>query len=269
MYNSKIKDLIKKAKNKRIGAIPVGLKASFEGVKVSVEAQYEISGKVVIYIIGDGKNTVAKIDGSTSNKTLSKSMLFEYVRNNSKYNNYKNDKDKAAYNLNIKRITSKFVDELFIEVNVANGKSKYAVSPNMAIKNKVAANRKPESKKPVAKKPVAKKTVAKSSVTDFNSIKDPSTIQKRKNSINEGETILRYSVRVGNKSKAELENILKSVNSSRNKIGMKKISMPKNPVKAKKVKTPAKKKSNPTGNAYKYVYSNKKGSLVYAGTIKK
>ena len=103
----------------------------------------------------------------------------------------------------------------------------------------------------------------------FNSIKDPSAIQRRKNSINEGETILRYSVRVGNKSKAELENILRSVNSSRNKIGMKKISMPKKPVSAKKAKTPAKKKSTPSGNAYKYVYSKKKGRLVYAGTIKK
>jgi len=190
MYSSKIKELIQRASRKSIGAIPVGLKVSFGGVKVSVEAQYEISGKVVIYIIGDGKKTVAKIDGSTSNKTLSKSMLFEYVRNNStekftKYNNDKND-------INIKRMTSKFVDELFIEVNVANGKSKYNVSPNMAIKNKVAANRKPGSKKLGAKKTVAKKTVAKKTAAS-------STGQK----------------------------------------------------------------------AYKYVYSKKKGSLVYAGTIKK
>ena len=208
MYNSKIKDLIKKAKNKRIGAIPVGLRVSFGGVKVSVEAQYEISGKVVIYIIGDGKNTVTSIDGSVSNKTSAKNMLYNYVINNTsvkdlnanytKYNSSYNSRNiKLTPEKRLKEDTSKFVDELFIEVNVANVKSKYDVSPNMAIKNKVAANRKPGSKKPVAKKTIAKKTVAKK------------TVAKKKATSSTGQ------------------------------------------------------------KAYKYVYSKKKGSLVYAGTIKK
>ena len=166
MYSSKIKDLIKRASRKTIGAIPVGLRVSFSGVKVLVEAQYEISGKVVVYLIGEGRNTIAKVDGSASNKTLAKSMLFEYVKNNSnqkfsKYSKSQNEKDKAAFYRDIKRMSSKFIDEIFIEVNVANGKSKYAVSTNMAIKNKVAASRKSGYKKPAkraAKKVAPKKT---------------------------------------------------------------------------------------------------------------
>ena len=168
MYSSKIKNIIKRASRKTIGAIPVGLMVGFRGVRVLVEAQYEISGNVVVYLIGEGKNgaTVAKVDGSVSNKKLAKSMLFEYVKNNSnqKYTDYSKadrDKKKAAFDKDIKRMSSKFIDEIFIEVNVANGKSKYAVSTNMAIKNKVAASRKSGYKKPVAKKKAAKKPVAK------------------------------------------------------------------------------------------------------------
>tara|TARA_R110000744_G_C19207103_1_gene545649 strand:+ start:60 stop:689 length:630 start_codon:yes stop_codon:yes gene_type:complete len=172
MYSSKIKNIIKRASGNSIGAIPVGLRVSFGGVKVLVEAQYEISGKVVVYLIGEGKNTIAKVDGSASNKTLAKSMLFEYVKNNSnqkfsKYSKSQNEKDKAAFYRDIKRMSSKLIDELYIEVNVANGKSKYAVSTNMAIKNKVAASRKSGYKKPAkkaAKKPVAKKKAAKKPV---------------------------------------------------------------------------------------------------------
>jgi hypothetical protein len=190
MYSSKIKDLISKAKNKRIGAIPVGLRVSFEGVKVSVEAQYEISGKVVIYLIGDGKNTIAKVDGSESGKKIAESKLYEYVVKDFKW--HFKEVEKLKEKRRLMSMSKKFINELYIEVNVANGKKKYAVSTNMAIKNRVAASRKPVAKKPVAKKTIAKKTVAKKTATS-------STGQK----------------------------------------------------------------------AYKYVYSKKKGSLVYAGTIKK
>jgi len=155
MYINKIKELIKRASKKSIGAIPVGLKVSFGGVKVSVEAQYEISGKVVVYLIGEGKNTIAKIDGSASGKKLNIDKLVKYILS------YHKEIDIKYY----ETMAKKLINEIYLEVNIANGKGSYKVSTNMAIKNKVAANRKPKSKKPVAKKTVSKTPAKKKTVS--------------------------------------------------------------------------------------------------------
>ena len=150
MYSSKIKDLIKRASRKTIGAIPVGLMVGFRGVRVLVEAQYEISGKVVIYLIGEGKKTIAKIDGSASGKKIAIDKLVKYILS------YHKEIDRKYY----ETMARKFINELHTEVNVANGKGSYKVSTNMAIKNKVAASRKSGYKKPTAKK-AAKKVAPK------------------------------------------------------------------------------------------------------------
>ena len=154
MYSSKIKDLIKRASKKTIGAIPVGLKVSFGGAKVYVEAQYEISGKVVIYLIGEGKKTIAKIDGSASGKKIAIDKLVKYILS------YHKEIDRKYY----ETMARKFINELHTEVNVANGKGRNKVSTNMAIKNKVAASRKSGYKKPTAKK-AAKKVAPKKTTT--------------------------------------------------------------------------------------------------------
>lgn len=155
MYSSKIKDLIKRASKKTIGAIPVGLRVSFGGVKVLVEAQYEISGKVVVYLIGEGKNTVAKVDGSASGKKIAIDKLVKYIL-------IHHDVVDLKY---YETMARKFINELYTEVNVANGKSKYAVSTNMAIKNRVAANRKPGPKRAATKRAVKTVTPKKTTTT--------------------------------------------------------------------------------------------------------
>jgi hypothetical protein len=71
MNKTQIRDLIKKAANRKkgIGAIPVGLKFTIAGVKMYVEAQYDIYNKVHINIIEQGSlKTVVKIDGVAKNK---------------------------------------------------------------------------------------------------------------------------------------------------------------------------------------------------------
>jgi hypothetical protein len=196
MYSRKIKSIINKAKSRGIGAIPVGLRVAFGGVKIFVEAQYEISGNVVVNLIDKANNTVAKIDGSESGKKLANSKLLKYVTKDVEWSYGNEAREKKYY----ASIVSKFINELDKEVNVANGKGKFPVNRNMAIKNRVVKNKSSSKKSSPAPR---KKVVAKK------------------------------------------------------------------PVKAKKAKTPAKKKSTPAGNAYKYVYSKKKGQLVYAGTIKK
>ena len=117
---------------KPIGAIPVGLRVSFGGAKVSVEAQYEITGNVVINLIGEGKKTIAKIDGSLSGKKTAIDKLVKYILGSSESESEKNHFTKMAKD---------FVSELYTEVNVANKKSSYKVSPNMRIKNTVASKK--------------------------------------------------------------------------------------------------------------------------------
>jgi len=136
MYSNKIKELIKRASRKSIGAIPVGLKVSFGGAKVFVEAQYEISGNVVIYLIGEGKKTIAKIDGSVNSKNLAVDKLLKYAESD-------------GGNGNIKDVL-KFVSQLDKEVNVANGKGKFAVLRHVSKKkielNKMAVKKKVPTK---------------------------------------------------------------------------------------------------------------------------
>jgi len=87
MNKTQIRDLIKKAANRKkgIGAIPVGLKFTIAGVKMYVEAQYDIYNKVHINIIEQGSlKTVVKIDGVAKNKKDQIEKLYKFVVNNSK-----------------------------------------------------------------------------------------------------------------------------------------------------------------------------------------
>ena len=71
MYKSKIRQLINKASSRvsGIGAIPVGLKFTIAGVKMYVEAQFDIYNKVHINIIDQSSGkTIVRIDGLASNK---------------------------------------------------------------------------------------------------------------------------------------------------------------------------------------------------------
>lgn len=132
MYKAKIKQLISRAKIKPIGAIPVGLRVSFGGAKVSVEAQYEITGNVVINLIGEGKKTIAKIDGSLSGKKTAIDKLVKYILNS--INKSESESEKKYFT----KMAKDLISELYTEVNVTNKKSSYKVSPNMRIKNTVA-----------------------------------------------------------------------------------------------------------------------------------
>jgi aspartyl-tRNA synthetase len=169
MYSSKIKSIINKAKSKGMGAIPVGLRVAFGGVKIFVEAQFRIDNKIVINLIGDSKNTVASIDGSVSNKTSAKNMLYNYVVNNTKekkfqksiYYGYRRPDlkvdlphEKAMKML--KSDTSKFVDELYKEVVAANKINLKKSDPSP--RKKVVAKKPVSAKK--AKTPTKKKTVS-------------------------------------------------------------------------------------------------------------
>lgn len=132
MYKTQIKQLISRAKMKPIGAIPVGLKVSFGGAKVAVEAQYEITGNVVINLIGKDKRTIAKIDGSLSGKKTAIDKLVKYILNS--ISKSESESEKKYFT----KMAKDLISELYIEVNVANKKSSYKVSPNMRIKNTVA-----------------------------------------------------------------------------------------------------------------------------------
>lgn len=266
--------MIKRASRKTIGAIPVGLKVSFGGAKVYVEAQYEISGKVVIYLIGEGKKTIAKVDGSVSGKTLAKSMLYNYIINNTankkffktttgRYNWQTKKRDEIKTPIDIEKVikafksnSSKFIDELYTEVNVANGKGRNKVSTNMAIKNKVAASRKSRPKKAATKKAATKKATGRKTFSN-------KTGSKKVNLITDATGMIRAMyVQVYNGQEQVLDS--KSYSSikmaekwAKSKLGI--ISKPTTTKRAAKKVTPKKaaKKSTAKGN---------EGNLVYVGT---
>jgi hypothetical protein len=139
MNKTQIRDLIKKAANRKkgIGAIPVGLKFTIAGVKMYVEAQYDIYNKVHINIIEQGSlKTVVKIDGVAKNKKDQIEKLYKFVVNNSKevtekittYDRYKgNETRDTGYKLadESKLIpVRKIVDQLSSEVSTANNPGK-------------------------------------------------------------------------------------------------------------------------------------------------
>jgi hypothetical protein len=139
MNKTQIRDLIKKAANRKkgIGAIPVGLKFTIAGVKMYVEAQYDIYNKVHINIIEQGSlKTVVKIDGVAKNKKDQIEKLYKFVVNNSKevtekitsLNYQKGDETRdTGYKLadESKLIpVRKIVDQLSSEVSTANNPRK-------------------------------------------------------------------------------------------------------------------------------------------------
>jgi len=139
MNKTQIRDLIKKAANRKkgIGAIPVGLKFTVAGVKMYVEAQYDIYNKVHINIIEQGSlKTVVKIDGVAKNKKDQIEKLYKFVVNNSSevtekittYDFYRGNQTRdTGYKLadESKLVpVKKIVDQLSSEVNTANNPGK-------------------------------------------------------------------------------------------------------------------------------------------------
>jgi hypothetical protein len=146
MNKTQIRDLIKKAANRKkgIGAIPVGLKFTIAGVKMYVEAQYDIYNKVHINIIEQGSlKTVVKIDGVAKNKKDQIEKLYKFVVNNSKevteksfdfdYDYQTGKRTVKTYDTGYKLSdesklvpVKKIVDQLSSEVNTANNPGKVA-----------------------------------------------------------------------------------------------------------------------------------------------
>ena len=146
MNKTQIRDLIKKAANRKkgIGAIPVGLKFTIAGVKMYVEAQYDIYNKVHINIIEQGSlKTVVKIDGVAKNKKDQIEKLYKFVVNNSTettektgFREYDDKLGKWVYRYrdtgyklaDEKKLVpvKKIVDQLSSEVNIANNPGKVA-----------------------------------------------------------------------------------------------------------------------------------------------
>lgn len=139
MNKTQIRDLIKKAANRKkgIGAIPVGLKFTIAGVKMYVEAQFDIYNKVHINIIEQSSlKTVVKIDGVAKNKKDQIEKLYKFVVNNSKettekittYDRYRGNQTRdTGYKLadESKLVpVKKIVDQLSSEVNAANNPGK-------------------------------------------------------------------------------------------------------------------------------------------------
>lgn len=139
MNKTQIRDLIKKAANRKkgIGAIPVGLKFTIAGVKMYVEAQFDIYNKVHINIIEQGSlKTVVKIDGVAKNKKDQIDKLYKFVVNNSSevteknttYDRYRGNQTRdTGYKLadESKLVpVKKIVDQLSSEVNTANNPGK-------------------------------------------------------------------------------------------------------------------------------------------------
>ena len=94
---------------------------------------------------------------------------------------------------------------------------------------------------------------------------DQSAIQRLKNSIQEGELTLRTGKFNRRKlSKLEIEALKNHLKKAKEKLKV----ISKKPA-AKKKSTPKKAAASTEQKAYKYVYSKKKGKLVYSGTIKK
>ena len=146
MNKTQIRDLIKKAANRKkgIGAIPIGLKFTIAGVKMYVEAQFDIYNKVHINIIEQGSlKTVVKIDGVTKNKKDQIEKLYKFVVNNStettektgfrEYDDklrkwvyrYRDTGYKLADEYKVAPV-KKIVDQLSSEVNIANNPGKVA-----------------------------------------------------------------------------------------------------------------------------------------------
>jgi hypothetical protein len=139
MNKTQIRDLIKKAANRKkgIGAVPVGLKFTIAGVKMYVEAQFDIYNKVHINIIEQGSlKTVVKIDGVAKNKKDQIEKLYKFVVNNSSevtekittYDRYRGNQTRdTGYKLadESKLVpVKKIVDQLSSEVNIANNPGK-------------------------------------------------------------------------------------------------------------------------------------------------
>ena len=153
MNKTQIRDLIKKAANRKkgIGAIPVGLKFTIAGVKMYVEAQYDIYNKVHINIIEQGSlKTVVKIDGVAKNKKDQIEKLYKFVVNNSKEAkekitswNYQKGKDETIQtNYKISDESKlipvrKIVDQLSSEVSTANNPRKVVTKRSPVKKRQV------------------------------------------------------------------------------------------------------------------------------------
>jgi hypothetical protein len=153
MNKTQIRDLIKKAANRKkgIGAIPVGLKFTIAGVKMYVEAQFDIYNKVHINIIEQGSlKTVVKIDGVAKNKKDQIEKLYKFVVNNSKeakekitswnYQKGKNETIQTNYKISdeSKLIpVRKIVDQLSSEVSAANNPRKVSTKRSPVKKREV------------------------------------------------------------------------------------------------------------------------------------
>lgn len=119
MTKTQIKDLLKKAANRRkgIGAIPVGLRFTIAGVKMFVEAQFDIYNKVHINIIDEKtKKTIVKVDGVVRNKKDQAEKLLKYVAKNAEL-------EDSSLTLYLKN-TKKIIDQLSLEVNLYNNPKK-------------------------------------------------------------------------------------------------------------------------------------------------
>lgn len=167
MTKTQIKDLLKKAANKRkgIGAIPVGLRFTIAGVKMFVEAQFDIYNKVHINIVDEQtKKTVVKIDGVVRNKKEQAEKLLKYVVKNTLIDIESTSTQKAARfssinftNFKTTRLdaskailqdTKKIIDQLSQEVNL------YNKTPTKAIEIKAKTG----VKTPIKTKTMATKT---------------------------------------------------------------------------------------------------------------
>jgi hypothetical protein len=126
MNKTQIRDLIKKAANRKkgIGAIPVGLKFTIAGVKMYVEAQFDIYNKVHINIIEQGSlKTVVKIDGVAKNKKDQIEKLKKFI-----------EKDG---NEDYTEASKKLVDQLSSEVSTANNPRKVVTKRSPVKKRQV------------------------------------------------------------------------------------------------------------------------------------
>jgi hypothetical protein len=126
MNKTQIRDLIKKAANRKkgIGAIPVGLKFTIAGVKMYVEAQYDIYNKVHINIIEQGSlKTVVKIDGVAKNKKDQIEKLERFIKKDG--------------NEDYTGASKKLVDQLSSEVDIVNNPGKVVTKRSPVKKREV------------------------------------------------------------------------------------------------------------------------------------
>lgn len=126
MNKTQIRDLIKKAANRKkgIGAIPVGLKFTIAGVKMYVEAQFDIYNKVHINIIEQGSlKTIVKIDGVAKNKKDQIEKLERFIKKDG--------------NEDYTGASKKLVDQLSSEVSTANNPRKVVTKRSPVKKREV------------------------------------------------------------------------------------------------------------------------------------